>query len=160
MTANPLRENSTKESELHVVTSPNLSPQDADENFRKMKEMGLIPNAIAVLDGLCKDGLIQEAMKLFGLMREKGTIPEIVIYMAVVEGFYKVLKIEEGVLRKMQNNGISPNDFSYTVLVQGLCKGKQLEDGIEFCIKMLEAGHSPNVATYIGLVEKRSCYGL
>ncbi|XP_068655797.1 pentatricopeptide repeat-containing protein At4g38150-like [Aristolochia californica] len=67
--------------------------------------MGLIPNAVAVLDGLCKNGLIQKAMKLFGLMRKKG---------------------------------------------------KQKEDGIGFCIEMLEVGHSPIVATYIGLVEKRS----
>ncbi|XP_073004026.1 uncharacterized protein [Typha latifolia] len=134
---------------------PESPPQDADEIFKKMKETGLIPNAVAMLDGLCKDGLIQEAMKLFGLMREKGTIPEVVIYTAVVEGFCKAAKFDDAkrIFRKMQKNGIVPNAFSYSVLIQGLCRGGKLEDAVEFCTEMFEAGHSPNAATYIGLVD-------
>ncbi|XVF67092.1 hypothetical protein PTKIN_Ptkin10aG0092700 [Pterospermum kingtungense] len=130
-------------------------PQDANEIFKKMKETGLIPNAVAMLDGLCKDGLIQEAMKLFGLMREKGTIPEVVIYTAVVDGFCKAHKLDDAkrVFRKMQSKGVTPNAFSYTVLIQGLYKCNQLDDAIEFCLEMLEAGHSPNVTTFVGLVD-------
>lgn len=129
-------------------------PQDANEIFKKMKETGLIPNAVAMLDGLCKDGLIQEAMKLFGLMREKGTIPEVVIYTAVVDGFCKAHKLDDAkrIFRKMQSKGVTPNAFSYTVLIQGLYKCNQLDDAIEFCLEMLEAGHSPNVTTFVGLV--------
>ncbi|KAH7856062.1 hypothetical protein Vadar_032297 [Vaccinium darrowii] len=130
-------------------------PPDADEIFKKLKETGLIPNAVAMLDGLCKDGLVQEAMKLFGLMREKGTIPEVVIYTAVVEGFCKAHKFDDAkrIFRKMKNNGIPPNAFSYTLLIRGLCKGKRLEDAVEFCVEMLDDGHSPNLATFIGLVD-------
>ncbi|XP_061342341.1 pentatricopeptide repeat-containing protein At4g38150-like [Gastrolobium bilobum] len=134
---------------------PECMPQDADEIFKKMKETGLIPNAVAMLDGLCKDGLAQEALKLFGLMREKGTIPEVVIYTAVVEGYTKAHKADDAkrIFRKMQSSGISPNAFSYTVLIQGLYKCSSLHDAFEFCVEMLEAGHSPNVATFVGLVE-------
>ncbi|RDX62082.1 Pentatricopeptide repeat-containing protein, partial [Mucuna pruriens] len=130
-------------------------PQDADEIFKKMKETGLIPNAVAMLDGLCKDGLVQEALKLFGLMREKGTIPEVVIYTAVVEGYTKAHKADDAqrIFRKMQSSGISPNAFSYTVLIQGLYKCSRLQDAFEFCVEMLEAGHSPNVTTFVGLVD-------
>ncbi|XP_022743903.1 pentatricopeptide repeat-containing protein At4g38150-like [Durio zibethinus] len=130
-------------------------PQDANEIFKKMKETGLIPNAVAMLDGLCKDGLIQEAMKLFGLMREKGTIPEVVIHTAVVDGFCKAHKLDDAkrIFRKMQSKGVTPNAFSYTVLIQGLYKCNQLDDAIEFCLEMLEAGHSPNVTTFVGLVD-------
>nr|DAD46430.1 TPA_asm: hypothetical protein HUJ06_016367 [Nelumbo nucifera] len=110
-----------------------------------MKEMSLIPNAVAMLDGLCKDGLVQEAMKLFGLMHEKGTFLEVVIYTKLDDA--------KRIFRKMQNNGISPNVYSYTVFIQGLYKGKRLEDAIDICIEMLEAGHSPNVTTFIGLVD-------
>ncbi|XP_022952706.1 pentatricopeptide repeat-containing protein At4g38150-like [Cucurbita moschata] len=131
-------------------------PPEADEIFRKMKETGLIPNAVAMLDGLCKDGLIQEAMKLFGLIREKGTIPEVVVYTAVVDGFCKAEKLDEAIriFRKMQNNGISPNAFSYGILIQGLYKSKQLEDAVSFCIEMLESGHSPNLTTFVGLIDE------
>lgn len=129
-------------------------PENADEIFRKMKQSGLIPNAVAMLDGLCKDGLVQEAMKLFGLMREKGTIPEVVIYTAVVEGFCKAQQIDDAVriFRKMQNNGISPNAFSYSVLLKGLCKSKRLDTAVDFCLEMFEAGHSPNVQTLVNLI--------
>ncbi|KAI3823451.1 hypothetical protein L1987_04887 [Smallanthus sonchifolius] len=129
-------------------------PEDADEIFRKMKETGLIPNAVAMLHGLCSDGLVQDAMKLFGVMRERGSIPEVVIYTAVVEGFCKANKPDEAIriFRKKQNNGVVPNAFSYGVLVQGLVKGKQLDDALEFCLEMVEAGHLPNLATFTGLV--------
>lgn len=130
-------------------------PENADEIFKKMKETGLIPNAVAMLDGLCKDGLIQEAMNLFGLMREKGTIPEVVIYTAVVDGFCKAQKFDDAkrIFRKMQSNGISPNALSYNILIQGFYKCNKLEDAIEYCVEMLEAGHSPNVTTFVGLVD-------
>ncbi|XP_020216998.1 pentatricopeptide repeat-containing protein At4g38150 isoform X2 [Cajanus cajan] len=139
----------------HNQPAQESMPQDADEIFKKMKETGLIPNAVAMLDGLCKDGLVQEALKLFSLMREKGTIPEIVIYTAVVDGYTKAHKADDAkrIFRKMQNNGISPNAFSYTVLIQGLYKCSRLQDAFEFCLEMLEAGHSPNVTTFVGLVD-------
>ncbi|KAG6420397.1 hypothetical protein SASPL_116923 [Salvia splendens] len=131
--------------------------EDANEIFKKMKETGLIPNAVAMLDGLCKDGLVPEAMKLFGLMREKGAIPEVVVYTAVVEGFCKAQKLDDAVriFKKMESNGIVPNAFSYQVLIKGLCLGggKRVEEAYEFSIAMLEAGHSPNLATFTGLID-------
>ncbi|KAK6118375.1 hypothetical protein DH2020_047946 [Rehmannia glutinosa] len=143
------------QSEKAENMEPLSPPEDADEIFKKMKETGLIPNAVAMLDGLCKDGLVQEAMKLFGLMREKGTIPEVVVYTAVVEGFCKAHKFDDAVriFKKMQSNGVIPNVFSYQVLVRGLFSGKRLEDAYGFTIEMLEAGHSPNIATFTGLVD-------
>lgn len=141
-----------------VAAAAELPPEDTDEIFKKMKETGLIPNAVAMLDGLCKDGLVQEAMKLFGVMREKGTLPEVVIYTAVVEGFCQAQKLEDAIriFRKMQGNGVTPNAFSYRILIQGLCRGKRFDSAAEFCNEMLEAGYSPNVATFIGLVDSFS----
>ncbi|AES94925.2 putative pentatricopeptide [Medicago truncatula] len=155
-------EASSQLEEARAVNSSNFNqpaqesmPQDADAIFNKMKETGLIPNAVAMLDGLCKDGNFQEALKLFGLMREKGTIPDIVIYTAVVDGYTKAHKADDAIriFRKMQSNSISPNAFSYTVLIQGLYKCSKLHDAVEFCVEMLEAGHSLNVTTFVGLVD-------
>uniref|UniRef100_A0A1J3D2V1 Pentatricopeptide repeat-containing protein n=1 Tax=Noccaea caerulescens TaxID=107243 RepID=A0A1J3D2V1_NOCCA len=137
------------------TSEPLPPPEDSDEIFNDMKEGGLIPNAVAMLDGLCKDGLVQEAMKLFGLMRDKGTIPEVVIYTAAVDGFCKAHKIEDAkrIFRKMQTNGIAPNAFSYGVFVQGLYNCNMLDDAVNVCGEMLESGHSPNIPTFVGLVE-------
>ncbi|KAL6607932.1 hypothetical protein ACP70R_040995 [Stipagrostis hirtigluma subsp. patula] len=130
-------------------------PEDVDEIFRKMKQTGLIPNAVAMLDGLCKSGLVQDAMKLFGLMREKGAIPEVVIYTAVVEAFCKAAKLDDAVriFRKMQGNGVIPNAFSYWLLIQALCKGGRLDDAVGFCVEMFEAGLAPNAETFVGLID-------
>lgn len=152
---NPAFHPKGESSDSPASQAPPAPPEDADEIFKKMKETGLIPNAVAMLDGLCKDGLVQEAMKLFGLMREKGTIPEVVIYTAVVDGFCKAQKYDDAVriFRKMQGNGIVPNAFSYGIIIRGLSQGKRLDDALEFCLEMLEAGHSPNVVTFVTLVD-------
>ncbi|GFY94473.1 pentatricopeptide repeat (PPR) superfamily protein [Actinidia rufa] len=153
--SNPFGTQQQEEKEEEEAAAAAEKPQDAEDIFKKMKETGLIPNAVAVLDGLCKDGLVQEAMKLFGLMREKGAIPEVVIYTAVVEGFCKAQKLDDalGIFRKMHNNGISPNAFTYTVLIQGLYKGNRLDAALDLSMEMLEAGHSLNLATFAGLVD-------
>ncbi|RLN34266.1 uncharacterized protein C2845_PM03G08710 [Panicum miliaceum] len=103
-----------------------------------MKETGLIPNTVSMLDGLCKNGLVQDAIKLCGLMREKVAIPEVVIYTAVVEAFCKAAKLDDAVriFRKMQGNGVIPNAFSYWLLIQGPYKGGRLDDAIGFCVEM------------------------
>ncbi|KAH9327232.1 hypothetical protein KI387_007410 [Taxus chinensis] len=131
------------------------SAQDAQTIFKKMKETGLIPNAVAMLDGLCKDGLVQEAMKLFGEMRQKGSIPEVVIYTAVVEGFCRALKLDDAkrIFRKMQDNRIVPNAYSYGILIQGLCKDKKLDEALKFTLEMLDKGWKPNVASYVALID-------
>ncbi|KAF5206316.1 Pentatricopeptide repeat (PPR) superfamily protein, partial [Thalictrum thalictroides] len=74
---------------------------------------------------------------------------------AVVEGFCKAHKIDEAkkAFRKMKNNGVSPNAFSYGVLIRGLCIGRSLVDAFECSVEMLKAGHSPNVVTFTTLVD-------
>ncbi|GJX56348.1 pentatricopeptide repeat-containing protein [Tanacetum coccineum] len=152
----PFGDKEEKERKPEFLNARKAPPEDADEIFRKMKETGLIPNAVSMLHGLCSDGLVHDAMKLFGEMRERGSIPEVVIFTAVVEGFCKSGKLDEAVriFRKMEKNGIVPNAFSYGVIVQGLCKGGRLDDAFEFCLEMVEAGHSPNLGTFTGLVNR------
>lgn len=46
-----------------------------------------------------------------------------------------------------------PNAFSYGVIIRGLCNGMSLDDAVEFCDEMLDAGFAPNPATFIGLID-------
>ncbi|TYJ00179.1 hypothetical protein E1A91_A13G069600v1 [Gossypium mustelinum] len=134
-------------------------PEDADEIFKKMKETGLIPNAVAMLDGLCKDGLIQEAMKLFGLMREKGTIPEVVIYTAVVDGFCKAHKLEDAkrIFRKMQSKaGHSPSVTTFVGLVDGLCKEKSVEEAVNAIGTLKQKGFLVNDKAVRQFLDKKA----
>nr|XP_010917815.1 pentatricopeptide repeat-containing protein At4g38150-like [Elaeis guineensis] len=125
-------------------------PIDIDDIFKKMEKMGLISKAVAILDGLCKDGLVQKAMKLFRLMHKKRTIPEVVIYMTVVVGFYKTAKFDDAkrIFKKDAEKWDILNTFSYAVLIQDLCKGEKLENSIEHSMKMLNTGHLLNAAIF------------
>ncbi|XP_061347209.1 pentatricopeptide repeat-containing protein At4g38150-like isoform X2 [Gastrolobium bilobum] len=131
-------------------------PLDFDcYDFKNMEENGFLPIAVAMLDGLCNDGQFKEALRIFGFMKKKGTIPGVVLYTNVVEAYTKAHEADDAkrIFRKMQSSGISPNAFSYNVLIQGLCECSRLQDAFEFYVEMLEAGHSPNVTTFVGLVE-------
>ncbi|TQD73661.1 hypothetical protein C1H46_040809 [Malus baccata] len=47
-----------KMEEPQEVLEPPQAAEEADQIFIKMKETGLIPNAVAMPDGLCKDALV------------------------------------------------------------------------------------------------------
>jgi pentatricopeptide repeat protein len=68
-----------------------------DEIFQKMKQTRLIPNVVAMLGGLCKNRLVRDTVELFGLIRKKGAILEVVIYTTVVDAFYKAVKLDDAV---------------------------------------------------------------
>ncbi|PON32902.1 Leucine-rich repeat pentatricopeptide [Trema orientale] len=128
---------------------------------REKKETGLIPNAVDILDGLCKDGLVQEAMKPFALMREKGTVPDVFLCTAVVGGICMSQKHDDAIriYRKMQNNGIDSNAFSYSVLIQGLYKLRGWRMVLSFVRKYWKMGtHQISLLLWdwlMGCVKKR-----
>ncbi|KAJ6403275.1 hypothetical protein OIU84_015232 [Salix udensis] len=51
----------------------------------------------------------------------------------------------EQIFNKMKETGLIPN--------AGLSKCNLLDDAIDFCFEMLELGHSPNVTTFVGLID-------
>jgi pentatricopeptide repeat protein len=87
-------------------------------------------------------------MKLFDLMHEKGAIPE-VIYTTIVETFCKASMLNNvlKIFKKMHDNGVIPNAFSYWLIMGRLCKGGTFDDAIGFRVELFEAGNSPNAAT-------------
>ncbi|KAK8558815.1 hypothetical protein V6N13_098446 [Hibiscus sabdariffa] len=122
-------------------------PQDADEIFKKMEETGLNPNPVARLDGLCEDDLIQ----LVELISENPSV----IYAAVVGGSVKPIELDDAlrILREKRSKGVVCDAFDFTVMIRGLYECNHLDDAIAFCLEMLDAGHSPNVDTFVCLVE-------
>jgi pentatricopeptide repeat protein len=79
-----------------------------------MKQTRMIPNVVALLDGLCKNRLVRDTMKLFSLIREKGIIPKVVIYTTVVDAFYKTDKLDD-VTRILELVGAEPKPWATLV---------------------------------------------
>ncbi|KAI3523637.1 hypothetical protein L1887_01910 [Cichorium endivia] len=148
-------EKSIEEGEKEAMTNKLPPLQNADEISSRMNESEFIKSAAKMLHEMCRDGLVQEGMKLFYLIRESGIIPDVVTYTSLVQSFCHDQKLDDAIriFKKMQSNGVVPNAFSYVILIQGLCKGKRLDDALEFCLQMLKTGHSPNLSTFTQLVD-------
>lgn len=137
-----------------VIQEPD-DPTDLQEVFHKMREDGLVQQAVKMFDALSKDGLTHEAMKLFGQMKDKSRMPDVVAHTAVVEAYAKAGKPKDAlkVFMRMQASGCLPNSYSYSVLIQGLCQGAMLQEAGKYTLEMLGYGWKPNAATYVALVD-------
>ncbi|KAF9605914.1 hypothetical protein IFM89_020793, partial [Coptis chinensis] len=81
-------------------------------------------------------------LKFFSLTIELAVVSSKPVYMsAVIIG------------SRLMTNGIPLNALSYSVLIQGLCRGRNLEDAADFCVEMLKAGHFPNASTLTTLID-------
>jgi len=61
-------------------------------------QRNMCPNAVtckALINGFCKVGKLEEAMKLFYERPNRNTSPNVVTYNALIDGFYKGGKLEE-----------------------------------------------------------------
>jgi len=79
----------------------------------------------AIIDSVCKDKLVTDALLLYSEMTVKKIIyPDIVTYSTIIYGLFIVGQMKEGValLNEMSLKNISPNVLTFTTLVDGLCK--------------------------------------
>uniref|UniRef100_A0A803KN41 Pentatricopeptide repeat-containing protein n=1 Tax=Chenopodium quinoa TaxID=63459 RepID=A0A803KN41_CHEQI len=77
-----------------------------------------------IIDSLCKDRLLQQAMDLFSAMKTDGIQPNVVTYNSLIRGFYNSGCREEakGVLTEMLKSNTAPNVATYNTLVDMFCK--------------------------------------
>ena len=84
-----------------------------------------------MINGLCKDGKLCEALKLFDRMKLQGLKPDVALYNKIINGFVDLNKCQEAAnfLDEMVLAGISPNRLTWSthikvhnVVIQGLCE--------------------------------------
>ncbi|KAF9604129.1 hypothetical protein IFM89_002804 [Coptis chinensis] len=129
--------------------------------FHKNEREALHPNRVhihRVDKGLGTAGRIEEAYGMFLKMREDGCRPDVVLMnniinafgRAVVWGCYEGSK-DPGVaswLEKMKENGITPSDFTYSILIDGFCKTNRVEKALFLLEEMDEKGFPPCPSAY------------
>ncbi|XP_026378083.1 pentatricopeptide repeat-containing protein At1g05670, mitochondrial-like [Papaver somniferum] len=97
-----------------------------DGMFKLMEEINIPPDHItynSMMDGLCLVGRLEEAIKLFDSMVDRGLEPE--------EFHYNVL-LDGAIPRwKMQAFGQSPDEVVCNAVLNGLCKNGNMEEAIE-----------------------------
>ncbi|RZC56170.1 hypothetical protein C5167_015019 [Papaver somniferum] len=138
-----------------VIEEPK-DPKNLQEIFHKMRTTdGLMNSAVKMFDALSKDGLTHEAMELFGIIKDKGNMPEVVAHTAVIEAYANAGHSKEAlkVYMRMLAAGIKPNAYTYTVLIKGLAKDGKLGDAKKYILEMMNRGIWPNVGTYTTVFE-------
>jgi pentatricopeptide repeat protein len=110
---------------LQVLTRQNKIPQ-AEEAFKKMQELGIIPDIETYTHLLtihAKNKDIENSEKIFEIISSK-FIPNKMVYNSLLLAYVKNKKLNEGeaIIREMKEKGLKPDIVCYTTLIHGFNK--------------------------------------
>jgi pentatricopeptide repeat protein len=132
-------------------------PKDLQQIFHKMRSGdGLLNHAVKMFDALSKQGLTHEALELFGQIKDKGQMPDVVAHTAIVEAYANAGQPKEALKAyiRMLASGVCPNAYTYAVLIRGLVgDDKFMKDAKKYVLEMMEKGMKPNAETYAAVFE-------
>ncbi|XP_027367182.1 pentatricopeptide repeat-containing protein At4g38150-like [Abrus precatorius] len=132
-------------------------PKDLQEIFHNMRSGdGLFNHAVKMFDALSKEGLTHEALELFGQIKDKGQMPDVVAHTAILEAYANAGQPKEvlKVYMRMLASGVSPNFYTYSVLIKGLTSDAKFQrDANKFLLEMMDKGMRPNAQTYTSVFE-------
>lgn len=132
-------------------------PKDLQEIFHNMRSGdGLLNHAVKMFDALSKEGLTHEALELFGQIKDKGQMPDVVAHTAILEAYVNAGQPKEALkaYMRMLASGVSPNAYTYAVLIRGLAVDvKFLKDAKKYVLEMMDKGRRPNAMTYTAVFE-------
>lgn len=141
-----------------AIQEPN-DPKDLQEIFHNMRSGdGLLNHAVKMFDALSKEGLTHEALELFSQIKDKGHMPDVVAHTAILEAYANAGQPKEAlkVYMRMLASGVSPNAYTYAVLVKGLVAGgdaKFMKEAKKYVLEMMDKGMKPNAVTYTSVFE-------
>ena len=115
-------------------------------------ELGTITYTI-VIEGMCRDGKVEDAWELFCSLDLKGVKPDVKTYTIMISGFcVKRLKQKAVALfRKMKEDGPLPNDCTYNALIRAHLRDGDKAASAELIKEMRSFGFSAEASTF-GLV--------
>ncbi|KAK4717620.1 hypothetical protein R3W88_015958 [Solanum pinnatisectum] len=132
--------------------------KDAVELFKKLLERNREYTDIAfysvVINGLCKNGKLDEAHAVFEKHCFTGLLPDVRTYNVLINGFCLEQLFDEAkdILRKMEDNGCSPDRVTYNVIVQGFLRCNKISEMTSFMKEMVGRGFSFDAGTAALLV--------
>ncbi|CAM8899266.1 unnamed protein product [Rhodiola kirilowii] len=108
-----------------------------------------------LIDGLCKDGLIDKAKELFLEMNKKDVSPDVITYNIVIGGMCRAGMWEESqaMYHEMLDQGLSPSIVTFNVLINALAKMGKGKEANELFLLMIQSGQMPSVVTYNSLMD-------
>ncbi|KAJ9556681.1 hypothetical protein OSB04_011295 [Centaurea solstitialis] len=131
----------------------------AKEIFDLIRIRGLVPDVVtynSLLNGYCKNLEIDEALLLFNELTEKGTKPNVVTYNTLLQGLFLVGRCKDAreLFNEMRaHNHISPDTFTYGIVLQGLCNNRQVDKALSLFRLMGDSELNLDIVLYNILID-------
>ncbi|XP_055829669.1 pentatricopeptide repeat-containing protein At1g62670, mitochondrial-like [Solanum dulcamara] len=102
-----------------------------------------------VINGLCKNGKLNEAHAVFEKLSFTGMLPIVRTYTVMINGFCLEGLFDEAkyILRKMEVRGCSPNNVTYSIIVQEFLRCNKISEMASFMKEMAGRGFSFDATT-------------
>jgi pentatricopeptide repeat protein len=87
-------------------------------------------------------------------MPRGGAVPSVMTYNAMITGYCKAGRMQDalGIKELMERNGCRPDDWTYGILIHGLCDGK-IDEAERFLDSAVKGGFTPTVVTFTNLID-------
>ncbi|XXG50231.1 hypothetical protein AAC387_Pa02g4280 [Persea americana] len=132
---------------------------DAIRFFDVERKKGLVQAeeiAVAVIMGLCELGRVDDARELLNEMAKDGFVPTVSVWNCVLVGYWKQRRVDEvmDLFERMDEGSCRKPDMwtTYTVMVNGFCEHKKVEQAISIYRKMIENKIPVNRAMYNAII--------
>ncbi|XP_059296950.1 pentatricopeptide repeat-containing protein At2g17525, mitochondrial [Lycium ferocissimum] len=115
--------------------------------------IGLTPDEdifVTIVRGLGRAGMIKQVVKVPELVLKFEKKPTLKVYNSILDVLVKVdIDIaREFYRKKMMGNGIKGDDYTYGILMKGLCLTNRIGDGFKLLEVMKSSGVTPNSVVY------------
>ncbi|XP_068667171.1 pentatricopeptide repeat-containing protein At5g65560-like [Aristolochia californica] len=107
-------------------------------------------SVVTLINGYCKLGNLNNAMRLLNFMQENGCEPDEWTFTELICGSLKMgmLDVALDMFNKMATCGLNPHKVSYIALLDGCCKREAMGLALSLLDKIKEIGCRPNVHIY------------
>ncbi|XP_062005442.1 pentatricopeptide repeat-containing protein At4g38150-like [Rosa rugosa] len=138
-----------------IIENDPENPKDLEDVFDTMRKADPVTFTMArMINMLRKDRFMSQAEEIFVKMDLDRIIPEVVTHTGVIEIYAKAYEAKEAlkVFVRMLSLGVTPNAYTYSVLIKGLAKDPNfLGDAKKYTLEMMDKGMQPNARTYIAV---------
>lgn len=102
-----------------------------------------------LIDGLCRDGKIEEANGICRKMVTNGIFPSVITYNALINGYCKDGRVVSAfeLLTVMEKRACKPTVRTFNELMEGLCRVGKPYKAVQLLKRMIDNGLSPDIVS-------------
>ena len=105
-----------------------------------------------LLHGLCREGMLENALKLFNTWISKGKTIDTVTYNTLISSLCKDGRFEDAfdLLEGMEEKKLGPDQYTYNAILGVLTDAGRIKEAEEFMSKMVEMGKLSDQSLQLG----------